>query len=401
MGSTVQKKRALPINPRILRWAREHAGRSEEEAAKRAVVKVAQIFAWEEEDNDKTPTVRQARILAEYYKRSFLEFFRDEPPALPDPVLVPDFRLYRTAADPSQTRNLKDIQLWAETQRVNALDLYSELEDTPPTIPEALYTTTETDVEEAAARARGALDFTLENQVERKAQERARIPNLLRRKIEALGVLTLRRADLKSVRVRGFCIATFPLPIIVFGNEALAAQAFTLVHEFAHVLLKQSAISGSLSRRGGGEDERKVEEWCNQFAAAFLLPREAIANLLVPPDFPAEEFSDETLGQIARHFGVSEHATLIRLVDLGYVRANYYWNIKKAEFDEQEANYTAFGRSKYYGSRYRGSLGDLYTSLVIEAWSTGRITNHNAAEYMGIKNLAHLKDIRENFPGVG
>jgi hypothetical protein len=33
----------------------------------------------------------------------------------------------------------------------------------------------------------------------------------------------------------------------------------------------------------------------------------------------------------------------------------------------------------------------------MEAWGTDRITNHNAAEFMGIKNLRHLNDIRQHF----
>jgi hypothetical protein len=73
--------------------------------------------------------------------------------------------------------------------------------------------------------------------------------------------------------------------------------------------------------------------------------------------------------------------------------------VKKPLFDAQEANYKSFARSKYYGSRYRSSLGNLYTGLVIEAWNSGRITNHGAAEYMGIKNFEHLFDIRDNFAG--
>jgi len=35
--------------------------------------------------------------------------------------------------------------------------------------------------------------------------------------------------------------------------------------------------------------------------------------------------------------------------------------------------------------------------LVIGALNAGKITNPNAAEFMGIKNLAHLHDIREKF----
>jgi len=397
MTGTARKKSDLPINPRMLRWARERAGRSVEEAATRSRVKVAQVTAWEDEHDSSVPTVRQARILAKFYDRSFLEFFRGEPPELPDPDLIPDFRLYRSADDPSQTRKLKNIQLWVEAQRTNALDLYSELGETPPTVPESLFATLAFDEEDAAARARVALKFSLEEQVGLKASERYQLPSILRRKIEATGILTLRRADLKAVRVRGFCIATYPLPVIVFGNESPAAQAFTLVHEFAHVLIKQSAISGPLPRVGGGKNERKIEEWCNQFAAAFLLPRDAVENRLARPDVPAEGIPDETLSELAQRFCVSEHAMLIRLVELRYVRASYYWNVKRPQFDKEEENYSGFGRASYYGTRYRSSLGDLYTSLVIGAWSNGRITNHNAAEYMGIKNLAHLRDVRENF----
>ena len=79
---------------------------------------------------------------------------------------------------------------------------------------------------------------------------------------------------------------------------------------------------------------------------------------------------------------------------LGYVRSSYYWQIKKPQFDADERGYRSYGRATYYGSRYKSQLGDLYTGLVLEVWSTGKITNHNAAEYMGIKNISHLNDIR-------
>ena len=87
---------------------------------------------------------------------------------------------------------------------------------------------------------------------------------------------------------------------------------------------------------------------------------------------------------------------LIRLVELGFILPNFYWDKKKAEFEHIESEYKGGGRSKFYGVRYKNSVGDLYTGLVIEAWQTGRITNHNAAEFMGIKRLTHLFDIRDN-----
>jgi hypothetical protein len=84
-------------------------------------------------------------------------------------------------------------------------------------------------------------------------------------------------------------------------------------------------------------------------------------------------------------------------VELGYVKENFYWKVKRAHFVAQESSFKASGRSEYYGSRYRSSRGDLYTGLVLDAWSNGAITNHNAAEFMGIKNIAHLDAIRDRF----
>ena len=90
---------------------------------------------------------------------------------------------------------------------------------------------------------------------------------------------------------------------------------------------------------------------------------------------------------------------LIRFVHLRYVKAAYYWNVKKPRFDKVEEDYKGGGVAPYYGTRYRNKQGDLYTSLVLDAWSMGRITGHHAAEYMGIKNIQHMFDIRNNYGG--
>jgi Zn-dependent peptidase ImmA (M78 family) len=385
-------------NPAMLRWARDLAGVSIEQAAKRGGVSPEHVAVWEGQGSEK-PTVRQARALADLYGVSFLEFFRSEPPDLPQPEDIPDFRLFASAADPSEDQELKNIQLWAEAQRVNALDLFDTVGERPPMIDESLFATIDQSSEKAAASIRYAIRYPVEDQVGRTQTERAKIPGELRRKIEALGILTLRRTDLKHLRVRGFCIWARPLPIVVIGSDAPTAQSFTLAHEIAHVFLRQSAISGTLPRRGGDPSKRRVEEWCNSFASSFLMPRDAVLKFRTPPPAPLASFPDDDLRAFANYFGVSEHAMLIRLVHLRYVSESYYWEVKKPFFDAQEANAKSFGRSKYYGVRFRGNQGDLYTGLVLEAWATGRITGHHAAEYMGIKNLQHMFDIRENYGG--
>ncbi len=128
------------------------------------------------------------------------------------------------------------------------------------------------------------------------------------------------------------------------------------------------------------------------------MPAEEVASILHPkPTKPDTSIDDRRISIVANAFCVSRHAALVRLVKLGYVQDDFYWKVMRPRFQEKEAAYKGGGRPKYYGQRFRSSRGDLYTGLVLEAWSNGEITNHNAGEFMGIKNLAHLEDIRNNF----
>ncbi len=381
------------LNPAVLKWAREWRGRTLEEAAEKAKKSVRDIEAWER--GEKTPTVKQARNLAAFYDRPFLELLLPEPPELPEPISLPDYRTHRNMQRPSQNWELRNIQQWAATQRINALDLYSEIGEQPPAFPRILFARAGEAPGAAAARSREIIEFPIERQIRMTLEEAKKLPDILRQLFEAVGILTLRNTELVKFKVRGICIAEFPLPVMVFTRESPAAQAFTLVHEFAHVLRRQSGVSGTLNRRTASTN---VEGWCNRFTAAFLMPEDYLRLLIGPrPDRPAPTIRDAEFARYARSLRVSPHAMMIRLVDLGYVEADYYWNVKKPEFDKQEGTFKRGGQSPYYGSRYRGAQGDLYTGLVLEAWSSGRITNHNAAEFMGIKNLRHLDDVRDHF----
>ncbi|WP_018240341.1 ImmA/IrrE family metallo-endopeptidase [Ensifer sp. BR816] len=384
------KKERPNYNPDVFRWARERRGISVEEVAEKMHQKPERILAWESALD--APTVAQARKLADIYQRSFLEFFMRTLPPVRESELVPDFRAHRGIDIDRDDRGLRDIQEWAEAQRENALDLFQELGERPIDFPKSLFCDTSKNVEVAAMDVRQAMGFTIDEQMGMKAADKVKLPNILRSHIEFLGVLTLKATEIREFGARGICFVQFPLPVIVFGNESPGAQIFTLAHEFGHVMLKESGIISPLSSTNG------VENWCDRFAAAFLMPKTAVERLIgSTPDMPAPNISDLDLETAANELRVSAHAMLVRLVQLRYVVADYYWRIKKPQFDAQERAFKSFGRSSYYGSRYKNSLGDLYTGLVIEAWNTGRITNHNAAEYMGIQNLRHLYDIRERF----
>ena len=385
----------LPFNPDVLRWAREWRGRSVEEAAQKLNVNQDKLLAWE--DGAGVPTVRQARLLAGFYERSFLEFFLSRIPNVVQTRLAPDFRLHKTAADPRGDREVQAIQDWAEDTRQSAIELFGVVGDDVPEIPAEFRATLASNPEWAASEARRFCGYPIEDQVALGSAERGRVARDIRRALERLGILVLKDSRLGKYEVRGLTLFALPLPIVVFGTEAPTAQAFTLAHELGHIALQQSAISGPPTARNARTEAEKSERWCDEFAGAFLIPASALGKMRAKPNLPNPEISDDDLGRLANRFSVSRHAMLIRLVHLHYVAPEYYWDVKRPEFLRQEADFKGGGKAPYYGTRYRNSYGDTYTALVLEAWGNGRITNHNAAELMGIKNLDHLVDIRDNF----
>ena len=388
-----QRTISLPVNPDVLVWARTRAGFGVEDVADKLGTAEDRVQEWE--SGEKGPTPRQARRLAKLYDRPFLEFFSRTIPDIPGVNLVPDFRLFSTPPTEAELRALRGIQQWAEEQRTNALSLIEDLGERPVVLSENLRFKVTDNAETAATIAREAMGFSREDQIGRPRADRDKIPSILRDRIEAMGVLVLKQSSLIKLRARGMCLFAAPMSVIIFGGEAPGAQAFTLAHEFGHVLISTSAISGGpVVDTPTTSPKRLIENWCNRFAAAFLMPAEWLAEIELRPDIPKSTFSTARLSKLADAFAVSRHAMLVRLVSLGYVDSAFYWKTMRPMFLREEAEFKSQGRSAYYGKRYVNSRGNLYTGLVIEAWGAGLITGHNAAEYMGIKNLAHLDDIR-------
>lgn len=380
------------VNPAMLKWAREWRGRSIEEVAHRLKKEPEKIEEWEK--GASFPTAKQARSLADFYDRPFVEFFLDEPPKLQEPESVVDYRMHRDAEQDTHNWELKEARRWAEEIRDSYIFLRNELGYADKELPPKLFSNLEEDEEIVAERVRELLGFSIHQQLSMRKADMIYLPNLLRDALDKIGILALKRSEILKFRVRGICLFHQKVPVIVYTAEAPTAQAFTIAHELGHVCLQLSGVTGFRSKENL---ENKIERWCDRFAAAFLMPRTQVTALIgPPPDQPASSISDETIERMADIFRVSRHAMTIRLVALRYVSAQYYWEIKFPQFREEERNFKSRARPRYYGTRYKNAVGDGYTGLVIEAWRSGNITNHNAAEFLGIKNFSHLYDIQRD-----
>lgn len=312
----------LPFNPDVLRWARSRADYSYSEVAEKMKATTQQIIDWE--NLLSTPTVNQARKLALLYRRPFLEFFAKAIPDVAETKLVPDFRMQRESHIDHENKILREVQAWGETQRLNAIDLFELNGDIPAKFPDGLRSTIADNPERVAALARTILGFPVEQQLNMRSQDKMNLVKVIRSMLENIGVLILKNSDLGKCKARGLCIYNELLPIIILSSEAPNGSTFTLCHEFAHIILRQSAVSDGLVKRH--EQDNAIETWCNRFAGAFLIPQAYLAKF-INPKRKLSEISDEALKLLANKFAVSRHAMLVRLVQLNIVEADYYWKV--------------------------------------------------------------------------
>ena len=97
--------------------------------------------------------------------------------------------------------------------------------------------------------------------------------------------------------------------ICINDNEATeGAKIFTLFHEYCHLLLRQTGISDQ-------NEENEVEKFCNRFAASFLIPKQALLQLIGDVSRPCD-FSDRDVKRFSNRFKVSNSAMALRLEKL-------------------------------------------------------------------------------------
>lgn len=106
--------------------------------------------------------------------------------------------------------------------------------------------------------------------------------------------------------------------ILVREDCAVARQRFTIAHELGHLLLTQP---GQIAVERRLTTDNDVERFCDQFAAALLLPAEWVSETYA--DAPQ---TLTTVRQLSRATGTSLAASVVRLQQvLGWSRTLMHW----------------------------------------------------------------------------
>ncbi len=388
-----KRVRAL-VDGAILKWARESGGYSIEEIAARFGKDAETIRAWEE-DEETYPYMGQLRDLANLYKRSISDFYL---PAPPDERPIPhDFRRAPGEVAGTYSPDLrKQLRFARERQELTEF-LYEELGEKIELFGHGAKLTEKP--EALGQRIRELLGVQIEKQF------RWRDPYAAlkgwRRPIESLGVLVFQFENVAADEAWGFSIVEGPMPVIGVNIDlAPNGRTFTMLHEFVHVLLGKNSICDIDDFTARGEAELRVEVFCNQVAAATLMPRgEFLAHDVVASrDGPVVDWGDDEIAEVAVAFSVSREAVVRRLLTFGKTTQAFYQQKRaqyKAQRDAQKQRVREESKGKHFGQnraqRALSNFGPTYVGAVLSSYSDDRITLADAAKFLEVRAPAVRK----------
>lgn len=372
-----------PVTPDVLRWARETVGVTVGDAATRAGVSEDRLRAWEAGEAE--PTVAKLRALAKLYQRPLSVFFLPKPPTTFDAMR--DFRRLPGESDHTWSRALHKVYRRALDQQ----SIVSELLEADGQSPEVAIplATIALSPEDAGGLARKALGVTLRAQFSWLKPEDSFTGWM--QAIETTGVYVLRTSEVPFEEMRGFSISTGSIPIIVVNAlDWPRGQVFTLLHEFAHLMLREGGLCDLLEP--ASQQGQRVEAWCNATAAATLMPApEFLDNeVLRPPG--ARSWDEDVISQLSNRWGASREAVVRRLVTLQRATVAFYMQ-RRAQYQAAYAAQREEEKRKRRDSKggpppYRMTARDRgkpYVRLVLDAYQRDEITTSSASNLLSLK----------------
>lgn len=212
------------VEPDILRWARDAAGLSVDEAAHSLQTHPEKVQAWEE--GEEHPSMAQLRRMATTYRRLLSDFYL---PKAPDEAPLPhDFRRMPGEVAFRYSKALRYHLRVARERRALALDLAAELDAEVPQLTGHLQPGTDT--ERTGAELRRLLGVTPDMQ--RAWRDPRASYNGWRGPIERAGMLVFQAAGIAPREMLGFSLPDRPLPVIGVNRKlAPNGRTFTLLHE--------------------------------------------------------------------------------------------------------------------------------------------------------------------------
>lgn len=365
----------VPIDKKMLVWARERAGKTQDELVSR----FPKIAEWEAETTQ--PTLKQLENFADAVHVPFGYLFLSEPPI--ERVPLPDFRTVNSVAVGRPSPDLldtvyicKERQAWfrdhirqfgtAELDFVGS----SNINDRP---------------ERVAGQIATKLGFTVQDRIAISDSDASM--RMFVSKVEAIGVLAMisgivgsnTRRALNPSEFRGFALSDPIAPLIfINGADSKSARLFTLAHELAHIWLGVTALSNA----GAAplSQPRTEEAWCNKVAAELLVPETALRE-----DLRGAGTLPALVAWLRRKYKVSALVILRRLLDVDYLARPAFdlaWVEEIARLQAADAQSAGDGGNFYLTTASR--VGRRFANAVYSSTLEGQTLYRDAHRMLGI-----------------
>jgi Zn-dependent peptidase ImmA (M78 family) len=366
----------IPVNPKLITWARDRAGLTVAEAAQ----KFAHIAAWEA--GTSFPTYPQLERLADEFKLPVAAFFFPEPPTLPP--IRESFRTLPDTEFDEIPRQVRFLLRKAKALQINLGELTQGRNPAARLITRDLVFPDDISIPRMAARVREYLGIPLAEQYQWADDDTAL--KIWRSTLQRNGVFVFKdafRVDTYS----GFSLYDDEFPIIYVNNSSTKTrQTFTLFHELAHLLFHTSGIDTLddpyIQRLP--DEQRRIEIVCNRFAAEFLVPEAAFNEAMASRDR-----TERAAEQVAERFHVSREVIYRKFLDRGWIDEAEYMRAARI-WGSQRTGGTG-------GNWYRTQityLGREYMELAFRQYYQNRIDDEQLAEFLDTKprNVGTLEE---------
>ncbi len=367
----------IPVNPVILKWARETSGFGIDDVVsklKRKTVTSETVELWER--GVSSPSYAQLEQLAyKLYKRPLALFFFPEPPQEETPRQA--FRTLPREEVGSLEPRLLYLVREARVMQENLGELFDGVNPAEHQVCVDISIRKSDSIPTVAKRVREYLGVGLDEQYAFKTNDAAL--SFWRDVVEEHGVFVFKEA-FKDEGCSGFCLYDDVFPVIYINNsQPKIRQIFTLFHELAHLLFKTGGVDfrhNDFVHSMKGANQR-IEMFCNQFAGEFLVPTEDIE-----PHLSGQRITPLLLAQLAEKYSVSREVVLRKCLDLNKVSRSFYkttvdgWATSKKTQKKGGGNYYST-QGVYLGANYiEAAFGKFYQ---------GGISKGQLADYLGVK----------------
>ena len=360
----------LPTSAKVLKWAREIRRVALDDAAEKLEWDVDHLRAVED---GKVP-LDQATLqrMAVAYKLPLATLLMPEPLNAEryGPRPITDFRLHvrgQAKLTPATARYIENA--W------ELLELVAELGERANLVE----CTIRDSAEQIALAERARLGIPV---IEQLGWDNERTAFLnWRTALEDDGVI-VNALNIKEPDVRGFALYYEGAGYVAVNKNEQSdrAKIYSLFHEYAHLLLRQSGIS----------DQNRsvpVERWCNQFAANFLLPAADVRRFCDENNLLAGQLGDWQVNRVSSNFKVSKSAVAIRLEELGLAPAGFYERLK-ANWHPPKPN-SGFDPDGDQVKKELNRYGTRHVGVVLSALDAGRIDRVEARYALDVNPEYH------------